>query len=121
MSSSVRSATEAEGGRIVEDWGSLTWLAGGKIGNAEGLTVGRVIIRKGMSNPKHSHPNCEEALYLLRGRLEHTLGDETVVLAAGDTIVLNAGVPHNARSIGEEDADMIVAYSSGVRGFQAEG
>ncbi len=118
MKSSTRRAAEAAARRITEDWGSLIWLANRKIGNAEGLTLGRVIIKKGCSNPRHSHPNCEEALYLLSGRLEHTLGDEKVILGPGDTIVLNAGVPHNATSIGQEDADMIVAYSSGVRGFE---
>jgi len=118
MKSRVRAASEAAADRIAEDWGTLTWLAGQKIGNAEGLTLGRVVIRKGQSNPRHSHPNCEEALYLLSGRLEHTLGDEKVILEAGDTIVLDAGIPHNATSIGGEDADMIVAYSSGLRGFQ---
>ena len=120
MKSSVRGASEAAAHRIVEDWGSLTWLAGQKIGNAEGLTLGRVVIRKGQSNPRHSHPNCEEALYLLAGRLEHTLGDEKVILEPGDTIVLDAGIPHNATNTGKEDADMIVVYSSGTRGFQPE-
>lgn len=118
MKTSVRSASAAAAHRIEESWGSLTWLASQKIGNADGLTLGRVVIRKGQSNPRHTHPNCEEALYLLTGRLEHTLGDERVVLEPGDTIVLDAGVPHNATSIGDEDADMIVAYSSGDRGFQ---
>ncbi|HUT34167.1 MAG TPA: cupin domain-containing protein [Planctomycetota bacterium] len=120
MTSSTRTAAEAAACRIEEDWGSLTWLAGRKIGNAEGLTLGRVVIQRGQSNPRHSHPNCEEALYLLKGRLRHTMGDEEVTLEPGDTIVLDAAVPHNATSIGDEDADMIVAYSSADRGFRAE-
>ncbi len=120
MKSSTRPAAEAAAHRIEEDWGSLTWLAGRKLGNAEGLTLGRVVIKKGCSNPRHSHPNCEEALYLLKGRLRHTMGDEVAVLEPGDTIVLDAGVPHNAASIGGEDADMIVAYSSADRGFRPE-
>jgi len=121
MCSSVRRAAESAADRIEEPWGSLTWLAGSSVGNASGLTLGRVVIRRGQSNPRHSHPNCEEALYLLRGRLRHTIGDETVILEPGDTIVLDAGVPHDAASIGDEDADMIVAYSSGQRDFRAEG
>ena len=120
MKSSVRRAVEADAGRIAEEWGTLTWLAGRKIGNADGLTLGRVVIRKGCSNPRHSHPNCEEALVLLRGRLEHTMGEQAVVLEAGDTLVLDAGVPHSATNIGAEDADMIVAYSSGVRELRPE-
>ena len=120
MESCVRTALEAAEGRIDEDWGSLCWLASRKIGNAEGLTLGRVVIRPGMSNPRHIHPDCEEALYLLTGRLEHSMGDQKVILEAGDTIVLDAGIPHDARNIGDEDADMIVVYSSCVRGFELE-
>ena len=117
---SVRKAGDADSSRIDESWGSLTWLAGERVGNAGGITVGRVIIRKGQSNPRHSHLNCEEVLYLLRGKLEHTVGDEKVILEPGDTLVVKAGVNHNAVSIGDEDADMIVAYSSGDRQIEHE-
>lgn len=120
MSYSLHSAADAETERIDADWGSLTWLASRAMGNAEGLTLGRVVIRKGCQNPRHGHHTCEEALHLLSGKLEHTVGDEQVVLHPGDTLVVSAGVYHNARSIGEDDADMIVAYSSGTRDFQEE-
>jgi quercetin dioxygenase-like cupin family protein len=116
----VRRAGEAQAKMRHEDWGSLNWLASQEIGNVEGLTVGRVLIKKGQSNPRHRHPGCEEVLYLLRGRLRHTVGDQTVLLEPGDTLSIGAGVPHNAASIGEEDADMIVAYSSGKRDFELE-
>ena len=120
MPYSVRKATEAAAGRVDEDWGGLTWLAGAALGNAESITVGRVIIKRGRANPRHGHPNCEEVLYLLRGKLEHTVGDETVILEPGDTLVVKAGVNHNAVSIGDEDADMLVAYSSGDRQIEHE-
>jgi type 1 glutamine amidotransferase/quercetin dioxygenase-like cupin family protein len=105
---------------INEDWGSLTWLAGRKFGNAEGLVLGRVTIKAGKSNPRHRHPKCEEVLYLLKGRLQHTLGDKTFALSAGDTITIPPGVFHDATCIGNQDADMIVVYSEGVRGFELE-
>jgi type 1 glutamine amidotransferase/uncharacterized RmlC-like cupin family protein len=105
---------------IREDWGSLTWLASKKIGNAEGLTLGRVTIKAGKSNPRHRHPKCEEVLYLLTGCLEHTMGDKTFTLSAGDSITIAPGVFHDATCIGDEDADMIVVYSEGVRGFELE-
>jgi quercetin dioxygenase-like cupin family protein len=60
-------------------------------------------------------------LYLLAGQLEHTMSDQKVILEAGDTLVVAAAVPHNATSIGDVDADMIVVYSSGVRDFVQEG
>ena len=105
---------------IKEEWGSLTWLASKNIGNAEGLTLGRVTIKAGHSNPRHRHPKCEEVLYLLSGRLEHTMGDKTFTLSAGDTITIAPGVFHNATCIGNADADTIVVYSEGTRGFELE-
>lgn len=48
------------------------------------------------------------------------MGDQKVILNAGDTLVVAAGVAHNAVSIGDVDADMIVAYSSGNRDFVPE-
>jgi quercetin dioxygenase-like cupin family protein len=117
---SYYAAAESAGKRTETEWGSLTWLAGNDIGNAEGLTVGRVVIKAGKSNPRHAHRNCEEVLYLMRGKLAHTVGDSTVVLSAGDVLTVPAGVFHNAVSIGEEDADMIVTYSSAARDFVPE-
>ena len=105
---------------ITEDWGTLSWLASRQIGNAEGLTLGRVTIKAGHSNPRHRHPKSEEVLYLLKGRLSHTLGDETVTMSAGDVITVAPGVFHNAACIGTEDAEMIVVYSQGTRGFELE-
>jgi quercetin dioxygenase-like cupin family protein len=116
----VRKAAEAEGARIVEAWGSLNWLASAGIGNAEGVTVGRVTIKPGQANPRHSHSTCEEVLYLLSGRLEHWIGDASVILERGDTLTVHANVVHYAANVGDEDADMIVAYSSGTRDFHLE-
>ena len=105
---------------ITEGWGSLSWLASKKIGNADGLVLGRVTIKAGQTNPRHRHPVCKEVLYLMKGRLKHTLGDKTYILSAGDTITIPAGVYHNAGCIGTEDADMIVVYSEGTRLFELE-
>lgn len=116
----VLSASDAEAARAETSWGSLRWLASREIGNVAGMTLGRVVIRRGQSNPRHAHQTCEEVLYLLAGRLEHTVGDQTVILEPGDTLVICAGVFHNARSVGDQDADMMVAYSTGARDFVLE-
>lgn len=115
-----RSAADAAAQTIDDGWGTLSWLANEKLTGSQGLTVGRVVIRAGQSNPRHRHPGCEEVLYLLKGRLKHSIGDDVVTLSAGDTISIPAGVFHNAVSVGDEDADMIVAYSTGRRDFEFE-
>ncbi len=112
--------TRGEQQDIREHWGHLTWLAGRKYGNADGLVLGRVTLKAGMSNPRHRHPRCEEVLYILQGKIVHSLGDETYTLSAGDTITIPAGVFHDAKCVGDEDADMIVAYSEGMRLFELE-
>ena len=106
--------------QINEDWGSLTWIAGKALGNSQGLTFGRVVIKPGKANPRHAHPNCDEVLHLLTGRLEHSIGDDKVAMNAGDTLIVPAGCVHNAANPGPGDAEMIVAYSSGERQFQPE-
>ena len=95
-------------------------MAGRPQGNVEGLTLGRVVLKAGRANPRHAHPNCEEVLYVLAGRVEHSLGDQSFTLEAGDTLAIPAGVFHNGISLGPEDADMIVAYSEGDRQFVLE-
>jgi len=120
MPTKLLKAEETLARRIVENWGSLTWLAGALLNNAEGLTLGRVVIRKGCSNPRHAHRNCEEVLYLLAGELDHTFDDQVIRMKPGDTLTVPAGVFHNATSVGDTDADMIVAYNSAHRDFVKE-
>ena len=98
----------------------MNWLASEELTQSNGVTLGRVVIRKGQSNPRHCHATCDEVLYLIRGRLVHTIGPDSITTDPDDTINIPAGVFHNATSIGDEDADMIVAYSTGKRDFQLE-
>lgn len=114
-----RSADEANARRIDEEWGSLTWLTSQALTGSD-TTLGRVIIKKGRSNPKHSHPNSTEVLYLLTGKLWHVIGDEAVLMQPGDTTAIPAGVPHVAFSVGDQDAEMMVAYPTGQRQFKPE-
>ena len=119
MTCRLRTKDESDRKRITEDWGSLTWLASAEISDSD-LTVGRVVIKPGQSNPRHCHDNCEEVLYLLHGSLRHSFADESIDMQAGDTLVVPPGVMHNAINTGDIDADMIVAYSEGHRGFRKE-
>ncbi len=114
----VLSADDAARTRVEADWGSLTWLAGRTVGNAGGISVARVVIRTGRSNPPHRHPDCEEVLHLLAGELRHYVGQAHVRLLPGDTLAVPAGQAHYAVSTAREDAEMIVAYSSADRGFE---
>ncbi|MGQ0383866.1 MAG: cupin domain-containing protein [Gammaproteobacteria bacterium] len=96
-------------------WGQLTWYASGELGNSDTMTVGRAVIRPGLENPRHFHPNCDEVLHVLQGRILHSMGDRKVEMAAGDTVSIATGVPHNARNIGDQDAVLLISFSSADR------
>ena len=118
MEYTALSASAITSHQVTEKWGSLTWLAGQQIGNAQGLTLGHVIIKPGESNPRHCHPNCEEVLYLMSGRLKHSVGVKKITASTGDVFTVGPGIYHQATNTGSEDAHMIVAYSEGNREMQ---
>ena len=101
-------------------WGRIAWTVSRKLGNSTVMTFGRVLMRAGMSNPRHRHPNCDEILHLLSGRIDHTLGAESFVMEAGDTISIPTGVWHQARALEGADAEMVIAFSSADRETETE-
>lgn len=110
-----------EGEKHEFEWGSITWLHSGAFSGSEESTLGEVIIKAGMSNPMHTHANCEESLYLLEGELEHTCGEEQPShLNPGSSICIQRGILHNATCVSSVDARMIVAYSSAYREMKGE-
>lgn len=107
----VLRAGEAEAAEF--DWGKLFWYASGKLGNSEHMTFGKCVIKPGCENPGHRHPNCEEVLHVLSGRiLHHVEGSEPFEMGPGDTIALPADLSHYARNTGGEDAVLMIAFSS---------
>jgi quercetin dioxygenase-like cupin family protein len=99
-------------------WGSLRWLMSGKIDPQSNITLGIAELEPGKSNPVHMHDNCEEVIYILSGSCEQRVGQRTVVMKAGDTLHIPAGVPHTARVLGHERMRSIVAYNAGDRHFK---
>lgn len=98
-----------------QDWGRLTWMVSAELGNSETMTVGQCRIFPGQANPRHYHPNCDEVLHVLTGRIRHTLGDEVFEMGVGDTISIPEGALHNATNIGDEDAVLMITFSTAHR------
>lgn len=101
-----------------ESWGTLDWVANQKLTKTRGMTLGRVVIRAGKSNPPHHHSNCDEVLLLLAGKLRHWIGRRSWILKPGDALVIPRSADHWAQALGRADAVMIVAYNSGRRAFR---
>jgi len=115
----VRTADKAE---VLEfPWGVLTWYASGTLGNSQDMTVGKCTLKPGEGNPPHQHPNCSEVLVVMKGKILHTGPDgEMVGMSEGDTVTAPAGCLHQAKNIGDINAELFIAFSSAYRDTQGE-
>ena len=98
-----------------ESWGQLAWMIGAKETPGSEQTFGIVTIHPEQRNPLHSHPNCEELLYVISGECEHLLGDELYRLSAGSVIRIPRGVRHWARCTSTEPLTAVISFSSPER------
>jgi quercetin dioxygenase-like cupin family protein len=99
----------------VMPWGELRWLTSAELGNSRTMTTGMATLKPGATNPRHFHPNCDEILHVIRGKIRHTMNGESVEMSAGDTVSIPSGVLHNATNIGNEDAVLAISFSSAYR------
>ena len=60
----------------------------------EQVFLGHVTYAAGTTVPRHSHPEAEQAMWIVEGSMTMTVGDETRDLGAGDVVVVNRGVEH---------------------------
>jgi len=60
----------------------------------------------------HQHPGDEHHV-VLSGRLRFTQGDAVVEAAAGDYVLLDGTLPHDAEVVGEEPAHLLIVYPRG--------
>ena len=62
------------------------------------LTVGEVHLDAETVVPMHNHPH-EQVTYVMSGRFEFTVGDETTVLEPGMAALIPGGVTHGGRTL----------------------
>jgi quercetin dioxygenase-like cupin family protein len=60
-----------------------------------------VFYENGGEGAPHKHPH-EQAAYCLEGEFEFTIGDETKVIKAGDTIYMPSDVMHGCKLLSEK-------------------
>ena len=111
----------AGAGADATDFGSVHWVA--REGDPSGaeMTIGVAVFDAGKSNVEHVHPNCEEAVFVLEGAVEHTLGDQRATLRAGDLIIVPRGAPHHLINTSDAAARCFIVFSSPDRQFEPTG
>jgi quercetin dioxygenase-like cupin family protein len=86
----------------------LNPLVGRQMLHTETMTIARVILAQGALVPRHEHPN-EQIANVLVGRLRFVLGDEERIVAAGTTVLITAGMPHEVEAL--EDSIVLDVFS----------
>jgi quercetin dioxygenase-like cupin family protein len=70
----------------------------GHYAHLERTTVGEVHLKANTDVPMHQHPH-EQVTYVLEGRFEFTVGDETTILEAGMAALIPGNVMHGGRTL----------------------
>ncbi len=73
-------------------------LITGRYAHLERTTVGEVRIKAGTTVPLHQHPH-EQVTYMISGRFEFTVGDETKVLEPGMAALVPGGTMHGGTTL----------------------
>jgi quercetin dioxygenase-like cupin family protein len=71
--------------------------------SGERMMIAQVYLRKGDDVPRHAHEN-EQLTYVLEGALQLWLGandERTVVVRAGEVLVIPPNVPHRALALAD--------------------
>lgn len=89
------------------DWGQLRWMSHPPSTGAKSLTVIEVTIKPGQGHDFHKHPDQEEVIYCLSGKVEQWLEQEKRLFGPGDCVFIGANVVHASFNAGDTDAQML--------------
>jgi len=68
------------------------------LGHGEEMLLAEFTLAAGAEVPIHSHPHAQVG-YMVRGRMQLSVGDETYTVETGDSYYIPGDVPHGAISL----------------------
>jgi quercetin dioxygenase-like cupin family protein len=91
----------------VSDWGQLRWMSHPPSTGARQLTVIDVALAPGKGHNFHKHPDQEEVIYVIAGKVEQWVDRERCILGPGDAAFIPAGTVHASFNAGAADAKLV--------------
>jgi quercetin dioxygenase-like cupin family protein len=92
-------------------WGRMGWMSRPATTGAQHLLFAEVEFAPGGCHDFHYHPEQEEVLYVLEGRVEQWLDRERRILTAGDGLFIAPGVVHASFNVNDGLSRIIVAFA----------
>ena len=114
MSTPHRFITEAEA--LKEDFKGRTnyWLCHAEVCGAKDIQICRAILPAGEGHNFHTHPELEEAIYVLAGEVEQWVEREKRTLKPGEVAYIPKGVVHATFNATAHDAVILAVLSPAV-------
>ena len=105
----------------VLDWGQLRWMSHPPSTGASQLTVIEVNIAPGEGHDFHKHPDQEEVIYCISGKVEQWLDREKRIFGPGDSVFIGADVVHASFNVGDDDAQLLAILGPcvGDQGYES--
>jgi quercetin dioxygenase-like cupin family protein len=91
----------------INDWGRLGWLSNPPSTGAKQLTVIDVNLDPGKGHDFHKHPDQEEVILVVAGKVEQWVDREKRILGPGDSAFIPGDVVHASFNVGEEPAKIV--------------
>ena len=81
--------------------GSIEWISHATVTDAQQIMIARVMMEPGQHHTFHYHHRREEVIYVLAGRLEQWVGEESRILGPGDMCHIPADMIHATFTLDE--------------------
>jgi quercetin dioxygenase-like cupin family protein len=89
------------------DWGKLGWMSNPPNTGARDLTVIDVTLLPGKGHNFHRHPDQEEVIVVLAGKVEQWIDRDKRVLGPGDSAFIPADTVHASFNVGSSEAKLL--------------
>ncbi|MFP4176934.1 MAG: cupin domain-containing protein [Planctomycetota bacterium] len=105
---------EPDAEREKHNWGTMIWYCGGERGRSEEMTFAQCELLPDCKTREHHHEECEEIIHVVNGIVRHHMAGERdfLELSDGDTLVIPPCKKHQIENIGDEQASIIMIWSS---------
>lgn len=102
------------------DWGSAGFRCSPPVAGCQTFVVMDVALAPGGSHPFHKHPDQDEMIVVVSGRVAQYLEEERRVLGPGDSIYIDKDVVHASYNDFDETAQLqvILAPPVGELGYE---
>lgn len=88
-------------------WGSLAWFSRPATTGAAALVVIEVTLSPGGGHNFHFHPDQEESIYVIEGRIEQWLETDSRELTAGSAVFIPENTVHGCFNTSREEARLL--------------